>query len=1047
MTYKCLSCFCIGVAPGTSSGDKGRAVGERKQTTAEGPLEGTMKGLLGGRARYMQARKLSIEGLWMIATKVRWSDSKIQLSESKSLKQTLKKNAAACIAFCRVVGNLVKAGLEELANDFARGVAVLNGACKRAHLSTPSVPLDLVYLQDGKNITWASVQFAAADMAREAIASFSQKMRAFAETCRQEEGQELMIASAPSAVAPQADQVRSYKVGFLSHDLFRRSATLDLAGQSITGLDCFPGEQYRVYVYSIEEEEFENDQSSQSLVKHFKGKGRCRQWKVDEGPETMIRDIVRDGLDLLVHMPGFNHGKQYIVLAAKPAKSVAQWLGCAGPIGDSRLVDYTICSRGLWTPSSGSECAVFFDNMYPLPFGEQLELPSRARDTALYFGLPEGRRRLCLPGLPRRLRQDTITTALHILAECGHGTDSPVLCIMLDAGCESMFTSVLCWAEEWRAGHCKTFDIGRILPFRFVTETGEYQRFLVQMHVFIDTYPCGLHTSLLEPIALCMCVVALRRPSASWPALVASTMLVYGGYEELVALTCEDFITKTVKYLLSKEETDSVELRMREDRAAKRGMYNTDRISQNFAVAVPLIVDSTRRRAGGDSTALRDIDVTSRLPPMPPGGSRLIYPEAQKEQDLEHSCKLLLSSITKYKFQGAALDQACKVLLCAAQSGVRLSVLAGTGASCHAFKGQYMKDGNKRVPKGKELILKVAHGGSRNNQWSRISELSTDPNFRAVYFMEELHKVNSESEFVVKAMPIFSRPTGVYCAAGYVLLGDGPDIMTFQCCEAMSSDLLDSCEYQSMVAEFRQEGYISDARNRFERGMFQMVQDLNAKNLYVMDLSLGNLALCDGLPCAIDLSSSVVLAQSPSSTSNAIRVGDHSKGTHDAKDGLVLFTFQEVFHTVRSGGSSQIPNGFGTQTCRSEVLATQLHENRKKPLKADFAARFDLSSAAMVVLQGYIPVKNGGGRGWVDKQKKALESPDAMYEFLCSGLYPRVKPQQPDALRKRAELFHGLLSEQQQLTASMVLTQLDSLAPEAAPSKVCLLDDGRSLLA
>ena len=83
----------------------------------------------------------------------------------------------------------------------------------------------------------------------------------------------------------------------------------------------------------------------------------------------------------------------------------------------------------------------------------------------------------------------------------------------------------------------------------------------------------------------------------------------------------------------------------------------------------------------------------------------------------------------------------------------------------------------------------------------------------------------------------------------------------------------------------------------------------------------------------------------------------------------------------------------------------------------------------------------------MDKQKKALESPDAMYEFLCSGLYPRVKPQQPDALRKRAELFHGLLSEQQQLTASMVLTQLDSLAPEAAPSKVCLLDDGRSLLA
>jgi hypothetical protein len=208
-------------------------------------------------------------------------------------------------------------------------------------------------------------------------------------------------------------------------------------------------------------------------------------------------------------------------------------------------------------------------------------------------------------------------------------------------------------------------------------------------------------------------------------------MLVYGGYEELVALTCEDFITKTVKYLLSKEETDSVELRMREDRAAKRGMYNTNRIPQNFAVAVPLIMDNIQR-ACGDSTVLRDIDITSKLPWMPPGGSHLIYPDGPKGEDLAQLCDLLLSSIAKYPFQGAALVQARKVLLCAAQSGVRLSGLAGTGAFCHAFKGEYMTDGNTHVPKGKELILKVAHGGKGNKHWSSISKLSTDPNFRAV---------------------------------------------------------------------------------------------------------------------------------------------------------------------------------------------------------------------------------------------------------------------------------------------------------------------------
>ena len=116
-------------------------------------------------------------------------------------------------------------------------------------------------------------------------------------------------------------------------------------------------------------------------------------------------------------------------------------------------------------------------------------------------------------------------------------------------------------------------------------------------------------------------------------------------------------------------------------------------------------------------------------------------------------------------------------------------------------------------------------------------------------------------------------------------------------------------------------------------------------------------------------------------------------------------------------------------------MATQLHKNSKKPLEPDFAARFDLSSAAKVVLQGYIPVQNGCGRGWVNKHKKALESPEAMYEFLCLGLHSGVKPLQPEALRQRAGLFHRLLSEkslQQPLTASMVLTELDSLAPKPA---------------
>jgi hypothetical protein len=57
----------------------------------------------------------------------------------------------------------MKAGLEEVAKNALWAVKELNrlSACK------PSVPLDLVYLQDGVNITWKSVEHAAASMAKE----------------------------------------------------------------------------------------------------------------------------------------------------------------------------------------------------------------------------------------------------------------------------------------------------------------------------------------------------------------------------------------------------------------------------------------------------------------------------------------------------------------------------------------------------------------------------------------------------------------------------------------------------------------------------------------------------------------------------------------------------------------------------------------------------------------------------------------------------------------------------------------------------------------
>ena len=769
------------------------------------------------------------------------------------------------------------------------------------------------------------------------------------------------------------------------------------------------------------------DQCSSKLVNHFLSRGRLRAYCAEDEPEMLFRTIEADELDLLIHMPGFNSGMQYEVLARRPAKAIAQWLGCAGQTYARRFIDCTISHWDLWISSSASEPGCFFDNMYPLPFGgdDRLQaLPTRNDETARYFGIPVGRRRLCFSGYPFRLRRERIYTALTILDRCGHGDNSPVLYIMYTNG-QDMFKSVLCWAEEWRTQNNCKFDMDRILPYRFQIGTEELKRFLVQMDVYLDCYPCGLHTSALDVLALCKCFVARRRDCARWPSLVACTMLEYGGYEELVAYSEQEEIDKAAKFLKSKDETDEVERRMQDDRAALRGMFNDDRVCTNFEIAIPLIVKSVEN-AGSNRKLLTDIDITGKLPTMPPGGSRLSSPDIPNRQEYVKKCEDLLDAIRKHQYKGSERKLIRNLFLFSKQSGLQLKSLAGTGSSCHAFRGIYWKDSNDVVTKGQDLILKVAH------RPVSVEDLGKDPIFRAAISMDASELANPSSEYVIKAVPIFPSSKGP-CAAGYVPIGGGK-LITFHCCEAVQSNLFDSVEYQAMVDDFRLNGSISEARDRFEQGLFQMLTSFEEIKLYVMDLSLGNMAIgTDGRPRVIDLGSSIVLngsAVTPSPCNARRKRRKMAAGVHHSTEPVsigqpVLCTLNEIKDSMSRGGRSQYRNGFGTRTCRSELMAEELERCfRSVPLSGNFAAHFDLSSVAMIVLQGYVPVHNKKVSEWEMRLKEALISPDHMCSFLESELNDGIKPQQPEVLRKRSKMLHSLLSVsnwQQQMTAIEVL--------------------------
>ena len=93
-------------------------------------------------------------------------------------------------------------------------------------------------------------------------------------------------------------------------------------------------------------------------------------------------------------------------------------------------------------------------------------------------------------------------------------------------------------------------------------------------------------------------------------------MLEYGNYDgALVAHTEEEYREKIVFLLTNEWATELIENCMREDLALGRGMYNPNRVVENFAVAIPAAIQQVRSQQNAN------IDITGLLPEVPEGGA------------------------------------------------------------------------------------------------------------------------------------------------------------------------------------------------------------------------------------------------------------------------------------------------------------------------------------------------------------------------------------------------------------------------------------------
>ena len=809
------------------------------------------KGMLLGRKEYMKSLKGLLDRTFR----------QITGSDLKSINQrTAKMTRAAMLAHYDTAINLshvmtlmCQAGFDEVVESSAlKGLAHINDSYTLGLNSSPCAVLDLVYLLDDHNIQWKSVELAARAHGRAELA----KVRGFD------------MHSPTRQVAQRIDDTsrgseKAFRVGFYSHDLAIGSATNDLVHQVLISLDGWKG-MFEVFIYSNKCTKKGKGLSnhgydklcwrSKALVEHYLLKNRCRLFSKKTQPIDKAKKIIRDRLDLFVHIPGFNYGGLYQVLYLvrihSPNTCVVQWLGCAGMLHSPEAVHFTISSKSvldrklLSTAHKDCEAAVLFDNAYPLPeIPEHLLVTDATVNGSKFFNLPENRRRLCFAGTSTRIRRERLILALRILVACGHGPTSPVLFIMLYGGDfnggVAMFISVLCWAEEWRKENCPAFDIfDRIRPYRFCANQQEWYIFILQMHVCLDCHPCGFHTSALEVLALCKCFVALRGYLASWPSLVAAAKLEQGGYGKALVADCDDeYIVLVVRLLQNKEFTDALEQKMRLDKAAAIGMYDTIGSLENWELAVPLMISKVR--AGG---VLEDIDIASKLSARPPGGisspdiCMFDSPKAQREAILQ------AMATTGRGFAGY-WEGARRVLEKAQEDGLDLLGLAGTGAFNFAIRAVYNGLENKHVFKGQRVILKVRHAGRMNDpaHLCQVGQEQMDSNLRSAYFMESVHRSLEGAEqehFVVKGVPIFKKSSGQSCVSGYLVVGSRGTLnacaISFHCCEDMGSDLEQSGMLDTWAESFRQSGLISEDLRRFYESLCSGLEVLHRRGLYVI---------------------------------------------------------------------------------------------------------------------------------------------------------------------------------------------------------------------
>ena len=251
----------------------------------------------------------------------------------------------------------------------------------------------------------------------------------------------------------------------------------------------------------------------------------------DLNDRQLAKQIIDDGIDILIDINGHTKDARTKTLALKPAPIIINWLGYPGTMG-SAYHQYIIADPYVIPP--GSEI-YYTEKVLRLPCyqpNDRKRVVSPPTLTRAEVGLPEDALVFCCFNGMQKITAHTFHRWLSIVEQVPDG----VLWLLAgDAGVQERLRAV---ATQ------RGVDTSRLIFADRLLTPDHVARFRLA-DLFLDTFPYGAHTTASD--ALWMGVPIVTMVGRGFASRVCGSLASAAGMGDLVCRTPEEYVTKAIE--------------------------------------------------------------------------------------------------------------------------------------------------------------------------------------------------------------------------------------------------------------------------------------------------------------------------------------------------------------------------------------------------------------------------------------------------------------------------------------------------------------------